>query len=116
MILILDGDRKRGEAMQKHLWDLHLIADVTTYCSLRNRVPPRRITDEITFVLLLRPDDPLRPPLFCKTFHRKYPYPIVMLGGEQTVRDIKDINQPDMILSSKLTDRKILRETRDLLI
>ena len=116
MILILDSDRKRGEEMQKHLWDLHLIADVTTYCSLRNRIPSERITDEITFVLLLRPDDPFRPPLFCKTFHKKYPYPIVMLGGEQTEREIKDINRPDLILSAKLTDRKILHETRDLLL
>ena len=46
MILIIDSDRRRGEKMQKHLWDLHLIADVTTFGSLRNRVPYERITDE----------------------------------------------------------------------
>lgn len=116
MILILDSDRKRGEAMQNHLWDLHLLSDVTTYHSLRNRVPSKRITDEITFVLLLRPDDPCRPPLFCKTFHKKYPYPVVMLGGKETIRGCTDANAPDLILSAKLTDRKILRETRDLMI
>ena len=116
MILIIDSDRRRGEKMQKHLWDLHLIADVTTFGSLRNRVPYERVTDEVTFILLLRPDDPDRPPQFCKTIHRKYKFPIVMLGGEETVRGCKEENAPDLILSSKLTDRKILHETRDLMI
>lgn len=116
MILILDSDRNRGKQMQLHLWSLHLIADVATYETLRKRVPSERITDEITFLLLLRPNDPGRPPLFFKTFHKKYKYPIVMLGGDETVRDIKEINAPDLILSAKLTDRKILRETRDLMV
>ena len=116
MILILDGDRRRGEAMQKHLWDLHLLSDVTTYASERNRIPSDKITDRITFLLLLRPDDPARPPLFFKTIRRKIDFPIVVLGGEATVRGNGAPNAPDLTLASGLTDRAILRAIRDLFL
>ena len=112
MILILDGDRKRGEAMQKHLWDLHLLSDVTTYASQRNRIPSDKITDRITFLLLLRPDDPSRPPLFYKTIRQKIDFPIVTLGGETTRRGNGAPNDPDLTIASGLTDRAILREIR----
>ncbi|MBO4283977.1 MAG: hypothetical protein J5958_05060 [Clostridia bacterium] len=112
MILILDGDRKRGEAMQKHLWDLHLLSDVTTYASQRNRIPSDKITDRITFLLLLRPDDPSRPPLFYKTIRQKINFPIITLGGETTRRGSGAPNVPDLTLASGLTDRAILREIR----
>lgn len=116
MILILDSDRNRGESMQRRLYGLHLISDVTTFASLRNRLPSGRITDRITFLLLLRPDDPGRPPLFFRTFRKKYGYPIVMLGGERTVRRIGNPDAPDLVLASDLTDRKILHETSALLL
>ena len=90
MILILDGDRKRGEETQKRLWNLHLLSDVTTYASLRNRVPSEKITDRIDFLLLPRPDDPARPPNFFKTFRKRYGYPTVVLGGEATVFGNRD--------------------------
>lgn len=116
MILILDGDRSRGEETQRRLWALHLLSDVTTYCSLRNRLPSERITDRITFVLLLRPDDPARPPLFFKTFRKKSKVPIVMLGGDATVRTSGASDAPDLTVVKSATDRKILHETRDLLL
>lgn len=116
VILILDGDRTLAEETQRRMYGLHLLSDVTTYCSLRNRLPSKRITDEITFVLLIRPDDPARPPLFFKTFRKKSTVPIVMLGGEATVRDPASPNAPDLTVSKHATDRKILHETRDLLL
>ena len=109
MILILDGDRKRGEETQKRLWNLHLLSDVTTYASLRNRVPSEKITDRIDFLLLPRPDDPARPPNFFKTFRKRYGYPTVVLGGESTVFGNRDPNAPDLVLASGLTERAILR-------
>ena len=116
MILILDGDRSRGEEMQRRLWGLHLLSDVTTYCSLRNRLPSERITDRITFVLLLRPDDSARPPFFFKTFRKKSKVPIVMLGGDATVRTPGAPDAPDLTVVKSATDRKILHETRGLLL
>ena len=116
MILILDGDRKRGETMRKHLWDLHLLSDVTTYASLRNRLFSDKISDRITFLLLLRPDDPARPPRFVKSVRQKIDYPIVMLGGNETTRGSGDPNVPDLILAADLTDRAILREIRTLFL
>lgn len=116
MILILDSDRKRGEVAQSHLYSLHLVSDVTTYCSLRNRLPSERVTDRISFLLLLRPDDPGRPPLFFKTFRKQYGYPTVVLGGSVTVRPDRESNAPDLILSSEITDRMALREIRSFLL
>jgi len=116
MILILDSDRKRGEEAQRRLYAIHLLSSVTTYASLRNRLSSEKITDEVTFLLLLRPDDPGRPPLFFKSFRKKYRYPVVSLGGESTVRQPGAPNAPDLILASSLSDRQILRETRDLLV
>ena len=116
MILILDGDRKRGETMRKHLWDLHLLSDVTTYASLRNRLFSDKISDRITFLLLLRPDDSARPPRFVKSVRQKIDYPIVMLGGNETTRGSGDPNVPDLILAADLTDRAILREIRTLFL
>ena len=116
MILILDGDRKRGETTQRHLWDLHLLSDVTTYASLRNRFLSDKISDRVAFLLLLRPDDPARPPKFFKTVRQKIGYPIVMLGGKETTRGNGDMNAPDLTLATGLSDRAILREIRTLFL
>ena len=116
MILILDGDRKRGEAMQRHLWELHLLSDVTTYASLRNRLSSERISDRITFLLLLRPDDPARPPQFYKTIRHKTDCPVVVLGCDGTVTTTEKGDAPDLLLARSLTDRAILREIAKLFV
>ena len=116
MILILDGDRTRGEQTQRRLYDLYLLSDVTTYASLRNRLPSLRVTDRVDFVLLLRPDDPARPPLFFKSIRKQFGFPTVLLGGDATFRPDPESNAPDLILSSELSDRAILREIRSLLL
>lgn len=114
MILILDGDRAAGEMTQRRLFALHLLSDVTTYASLRNRLASDLVSDRIDFLLLPRSDDPARPPLFFKTFRQKYGYPIVLLGGETTIRGNGNRNLPDLVLAANLTERAILREIADL--
>ena len=108
MILIVDSDRARAEALRTTLYRFFLLSDSVACSGVRRKLD----AGNYSLLLFPRSDDPKLPPQFFRTLARSYPsVPTLVIGAEPG--DWKSGDRADLYLPDP-TPRALLQAIRRL--